>query len=60
MPRCHLLKKLKFYRMESNFISWIEKRLTIHDQQRGGKSSKYVSVSSGVRQGTALGLLMFF
>ena len=58
---CCLLKKLKFYHIESQIIHWIEKWLTEHKQQvlLDGESSDYVPVSSGVPQGTMLGSLMF-
>jgi len=58
---CRLLKKLKFYHVESGIICWIEKWLTACWQWvlLDGKSSDYVFVSSGAPQGTVLGPLMF-
>ena len=57
MPHCRLLKKLKFYHIESDIICWIEKWLTAHRQQvlLDGQSSDFVSVSSGVPPGYSFG-----
>ena len=61
MPHCRLLKKLKFYHIENQVVQWIEKWLTLRKQHvlLDGESSDHVPVSSGMPQGTVLGLLMF-
>ena len=61
VPHYYLLKKLKFYNIENQIIHCIEKWLTVHKQWvlLDGESSDYVPVSSGVPEGTVLGLLMF-
>jgi len=55
------LSLVKFYRIESDIICWIEKWLTARQQRvlLDSQSSEYISVSSGVPQGTVLGPLMF-
>jgi len=61
VPDRRLLKKLKFYHIENQVISWIEEWLTVRKQRvlLGGESSDYVPVLSGVPQGTVVGLVMF-
>jgi len=46
VPQCQLLKKLKFYHIENQFIFWIEKWLTVCKQwiSLDGKLSGFVPV----------------
>ena len=61
VPHQQLLLKLQQHGLESSIIGWIECFLTQHSQRvalEGVKS--LVLVTSGVPQGTVLGLLLFF
>ena len=56
-----LLKKLHNYGTRSNILKWISTWLTRRQQRVviDGQQSEFVSVKSGVPQGTVLGPLMF-
>ena len=60
-PHCRLLSKLSSYGICNQTYSWVSPWLTTRKQQvvMNGKISRWVSVKSGVPQGTVLGPLMF-
>ena len=61
VPHQHLLKKLSFYGIDGKLHHWLSTWLTKRSQRVvvDGCESEYVSVLSGVPQGTVLGPVMF-
>ena len=61
VPHQRLLTKLHFYGIQNDTYSWIKAWLSNRTQQilLDGITSSSVAVTSGVPQGTVLGLLMF-
>ena len=61
VPHQRLLKKLNHYGIRGNIYNWLDIWLTQRKQRVvvSGYGSNFVSVKSGVPQGTVLGPLMF-
>ena len=61
VPHQHLLKKLSFYGIDGKLHHWLSTWLTKRSQRVvvDGCESEYVSVLSGIPQGTVLGPVMF-
>ena len=61
VPHQHLLKKLSFYGIDGKLHHWLSTWLTKRSQRVvvDGCEPEYVSVLSGVSQGTVLGSVMF-